>query len=80
MNAALTQVSALFQAASELNVNEDGLRGRFNHLVSFSVRDAHLRRSKPGAPGGARRYVDGVPDVQSRMGAFMSYLLSQFLA
>lgn len=78
MNAALTQVSALFRAASELNLNEDGLRVRFNHLVSFSVRDAHLRRAKPGEPDGTQRYGDGLPDVQSRMGAFMSYPSSYF--
>lgn len=75
MNAALTQVSVLSRAANELSRDEDGLRGRFNHLVSFSVRDAHLRRTKPGMPGGSQSYVDGLPDHQSRMGAFNIHAL-----
>lgn len=68
MNAALTQISALFRVASDLKLNEglDSLRERFNQLVSFSVRDAHLRRAD-----GAQRDWGGVPDVQSRMGAFV---------
>ncbi|KAF7973110.1 hypothetical protein HWV62_16224 [Athelia sp. TMB] len=63
MGAALTQVSSVFRVASALNVREDSLRGRINELVSFSVRNAHLRHGEPEVAKG-----DKVPDVQSRMG------------
>lgn len=70
MNAALTQMSALFRVASDLKLNEglDGLRERFNHLVSFSVRDAQRRRAD-----GLQRDSGGLPNVQSRMGAFVFF-------
>ncbi|KZP19194.1 hypothetical protein FIBSPDRAFT_955727 [Athelia psychrophila] len=69
--------SALFRVASDLRLNEglDSLRERFNQPVSFSVRDAQRRRADLAAldGGGAQRDADGLPDVQSRMDAFMLY-------
>ena len=72
MNAALTQISAVFRVASELSVNEDSLRRRFNQLVSFSVQDAHARRLQLGEnnPGS-----DGPSKIYSRMGSFSMVFL-----
>ena len=75
MGAALTQVSAVFGVTSALNVRDDSLRGRINELVSFSVRNAHLRHGEPEVAKG-----DRVPDVQSRMGASLLFLLCDSLA
>lgn len=65
MNAALTQISTLFKVASELNIHQDGLHGRFKQVLSFSVRDAHLRRSNPGEVHDENGLL-----AQSRMGGF----------
>ncbi|KZP19885.1 hypothetical protein FIBSPDRAFT_742997, partial [Athelia psychrophila] len=66
MNAALTQNSAVFRVASEINVSEDSLRRRFDHLISFSVKDAHARRLQLSAPIDSR--TDETSVVHSRMG------------
>lgn len=66
MNAALTQISAVFRVASEINVNEDSLRRRFNQLVGFSVKDAHARRLQLGLPINSE--ADETSLVHSRMG------------
>ncbi|KZP15555.1 hypothetical protein FIBSPDRAFT_1048064 [Athelia psychrophila] len=63
MNAALTQISAVFRLASELNVGEDSLRRRFNQLISFSVKDAQARRTAP-----TDSEEDGSSMIHSRMG------------
>ncbi|KAF7972915.1 hypothetical protein HWV62_16562 [Athelia sp. TMB] len=65
MNAALTQISAVFRVASELSVNEDSLRRRFNQLVSFSGQDAQARRLQLGENNPAS---DGPSKIFSRMG------------
>ncbi|KZP15556.1 hypothetical protein FIBSPDRAFT_81067 [Athelia psychrophila] len=66
MNAALTQISAVFRVASELNVGEDGIRRRFNHLISYSAKDAHTRRLQLGV---ATDYEENSSSkVYSRMG------------
>ncbi|KZP15561.1 hypothetical protein FIBSPDRAFT_795390, partial [Athelia psychrophila] len=64
MNTALTQISAVFRMASEINVNEDRLRRGFNQLVSSSAKDAHARRLQLGVSGSE----DGSSMVHSRMG------------
>ncbi|KZP14161.1 hypothetical protein FIBSPDRAFT_1048936 [Athelia psychrophila] len=66
MNAGLTQISAVFRVASEINVSEDSLRQRFNQLVSFSVKDAHARRLQLSAPTDSK--ADETSVVHSRMG------------
>lgn len=66
MNAALTQISAVFRVASEINVSEDSLSRRFNQLISISVKDAHTRRLQLGVPIDSE--TGGESTVHSRMG------------
>lgn len=65
MDAALAQITAVFQMANDLNGDKDNLRGRLNQLISFSVRDAHLRRSSQAG----MTTTEEPPNVESRMGS-----------